>query len=71
MCVRTWETVGALWRERSSEVKLEGETEVSASGRSGLSRMRRVLRGGSVVVREEMALVSVVLRCARSKDVRV
>lgn len=60
-------------RERSSDVNVEGDSDVRASGMSGLSRTRRVLRCVVVVVvvREEIEVEMVDLRCARSTDVSV
>ena len=47
--------------------------EDSARGRSGVSRMRRVFRGGvgAVEDREDMAVARVVFKCVRSSEVRV
>lgn len=61
---------GEEWRVRRRDVKALGGVEVSARGMSGVSRMRRVLRVG-VVVREEIAVSRVDLRCARSGEVRI
>jgi hypothetical protein len=68
MWVRTWDTVGSIWRSRTRDVKCEGEiVGLSARRRSGLSKIRRVFR---VVVegREEMAVVIVALRSGSERD---
>lgn len=71
MCVRICDTFGWLWSVRMSDVRDEGLRDgASARRRSGLSRMRRVLRG-DLEERADIAVVSVVCREVRSRDVRV
>lgn len=65
-----WDTVGRVCSCRMRDVRALGGVEVSAMGRSGVSRMIRVARWG-VLARAVTADVSVDLRCARSGDVRV
>jgi hypothetical protein len=69
------ETVGRLWTARMRDVRADGSVwGLRARRRSGLSRTTRVLRWiagvpvGGEVEREDMASVTVVLRCARSSD---
>lgn len=62
---------GLAWSWRSSETKVDGAVEDRARYASGVSKTRRVLRVFVGVDRDVIAAVSVVLRCARSRDVRV
>ena len=63
------ETVGVLCRVRMRDTRSEGVVEESARGRSGLSRTRRFFRCG-VEASDVMAVVRVLRRWARSRDVR-
>ena len=72
MCVRMWETLGSVCIVSRREVMADGvRVGLRARRRSGLSRMRRVLRCAEAEEREDMAVVSVVWRCARSRDLSV
>lgn len=59
-----------MWRVRRSDGKALGGVEDRARGRSGVSRMRRVLSVG-VEETEEMADSRVVFRWFRERDVSV